>query len=96
MAYVNKDMVNYIAAILCALLSTDGTPESNLYLLCDMDMQDFMVIKGMMLGADLITIKGHWVTLTANGRAHAIAIEASLDKLNQHNAERNAQSAHLN
>jgi len=61
-------MLAIIVAILTTLVEfPEGTPESNLYLLCNTDLQLWEKIKKMLLDEKLILIKGHWVTLTEKG-----------------------------
>lgn len=67
-----------VAGILSALLETGGSPESNLYILCDMDMTRWETIRYILVESGLVTIKGYFVTLTAKGKETAESIDAVL------------------
>jgi predicted transcriptional regulator len=67
---MTKDvMLTRIAAIVSSI--EDGTPESMLYIFCDMNMDDWQMIRDVLVKAGFVTIKGHYVTLTASGRETA-------------------------
>jgi predicted transcriptional regulator len=65
-----------VAAIIATLGETNGSPESMLYIFCDMDMDKWTAMRYALVQSDLIIIKGNYVTLTAKGKALA-------DKLNK-------------
>lgn len=67
-----------IAAIVSALNETNGTPESMLYIFCDMNMSDYEVVRNILIKAGYITIKSYYVTLTDDGKAMAQKIDAHL------------------
>lgn len=72
---MTKDLlITRIAAIVSSIET--GTPESMLYIFCDMNMDDYQTIRDILLKAGLVTIKGHFVTLTPEGKMTA-------DKLNK-------------
>ena len=76
---MTKDMMLMrIAAILTALAETNGTPESMLYIFCEMDMQAYETIRDILVRAKYVTIKGNYVTLTNNGKEMAQKIEAQM------------------
>lgn len=79
---ISKDeLFKIVAAILTSLHESDsGTPESMLYIVCGMDMDKWNYVRGIMLRADWISIKGNYVTLTAGGTKTAIEINAALAK----------------
>lgn len=70
----NNELTARVAAIVATLDELGGTPESNLYIFFDMNMDDWQLARRMLLGAGLVTILGHWVELTAKGRALAARI----------------------
>lgn len=61
------------AAILTALEdgNNQGTPESMLYIFCDMDIHFWNSLKTIMLTAGLIKVSANFVTLTDKGRRTA-------------------------
>jgi hypothetical protein len=69
-----KTVMTRIAAIVSSL-GDDGTPESMLYIFCDMNMQDYEIIRDILVKANLVSIRNHFVTLTQTGKETA-------DKLN--------------
>jgi hypothetical protein len=70
-----NELMALIAAILTSLHEADsGAPESTFYILCGMDMDKWNTIRGIMLRANWISIKGNFVNLTAKGTATAIEI----------------------
>jgi predicted transcriptional regulator len=71
-----------VAAIVSTLAEAEGSPESNLYLLCGMDMEKWQLIRQLLLHAHLINIRANYVTLTAQGMAFGAKINAAL-KANQ-------------
>ena len=64
-------MLTRIAAIVTTLAETNGTPESMLYIFCEMDMQAYEMIRDVLTRAKLVTIKGNYVTLTNEGKETA-------------------------
>ena len=63
---MNKNlMLARIAAIVSTLAEVEGTPESNLYMLCEMNMADYELIRDILLRAGFVMIKNHYVTLTS-------------------------------
>lgn len=67
-----------VAGIITALADTGGSPESNLYILCDMDMQKYRMVRFTLVEAGLVTIKGNYVRLTEAGKETAKRVEAVL------------------
>lgn len=60
-----------IAAILTTLAEVDGSPESMLYLALGGDITLWNRLRGIMVAAGWIAVKGHYVTLTDAGRVVA-------------------------
>jgi predicted transcriptional regulator len=60
-----------VASIVSTLAQTGGSPESMLYIFCNMDMQEWETIRMVLTTADLVKIQGHYVTLTENGKKTA-------------------------
>lgn len=78
---MTKDVVfTRVAAIVSTLADVNGSPESMLYILCDMNMDDWQIIRDILLRCDLVSIKGHYVTLTENGKAVAVKINSVISK----------------
>ena len=73
-------------ARLAAMLTTlnepgvHGTSESTLYIVCDMNIHDYNVLRDVMLAENWVRINGHFVTLTEAGRAKAVQIDATMLK----------------
>ncbi len=75
---MDKSMLAMTAAILSTLAETDGCPESTLYLLVDCEWQQFEKLKYILLRANLVQIKSHFVTLTDKGKSTAAAINKAI------------------
>ena len=60
-----------IAAIIATLGEMDGSPESTLYMFCDMDLHAWNMLRDIMIKAEQIQIKNHYVTLTEKGKETA-------------------------
>lgn len=69
-----------IAAILSALLETNGSPESMLYIFCDMDMDNWQMLRHILIETNLVDIKGNYVTLTEDGRIKAEKLNALVSR----------------
>lgn len=67
-----------IAAIVSTLEETNGSPESMLYIFCNMDMNAWHSLRNILIGANLISIKGNYVTLTTKGKEMATKINETL------------------
>lgn len=67
-----------VAAILTTLLETGGSPESMLYIFCNMDMNKWQIIRSVLLDCKWVSISGHYVTLTAEGTLTAEALNKAL------------------
>ena len=67
-----------MAAVLCTLEETGGSPESMLYLFYDSDMETWYDTRSQLLRAKLIEIKANYVTLTPIGSSMARDINAML------------------
>ncbi len=66
-----------VAAVLSTLRETGGSIESNLYMLCDMNMADYELLRGILVNAGWVTIRNHYVTLTDTGTAIAHKIDSA-------------------
>ena len=73
-------MIAKIAAIIATLDETNGSPESMLYIFFDMNMDVWTKVKTILIDADMITIKGNYVTLTAKGKETAKLLNEKLSK----------------
>ena len=78
---MSKDvLVTRIAAIVTTLDDGPGVPESMLYILCDMNMNDWQIIRNILLRCGFVSIKGHYVTLTEKGEVTAMKINSAISK----------------
>ena len=68
-------MLSRVAGIVASLGDT-GAPESMLYIICDMDMDAWQTIRGILLKANLVRISGNFVTLTKQGKETAKKVNA--------------------
>jgi predicted transcriptional regulator len=75
-----NETIMKIAAILTALEDTGGSPESMLYIFCDMDIHYWTSLKALMLSGKLINISANFVTLTDKGKRTAQDINALIAK----------------
>ena len=73
-------LLTRVAAIVTTLEETNGTPESMLYIFCDMDMSAYEIVRDILVKANLVTIKGHYVTLTNEGKSMAQRLNAAIKK----------------
>lgn len=64
-------LLTRIAAIVTTLEETNGSPESMLYIFCEMDMTAYQAIRDILVRGKLVTIKGNYVTLTSEGKETA-------------------------
>lgn len=80
MAMDRSTLIARLAAILTTLAEPDvqGTPESMLYILCDMNITDYQTLRSIMVGEGWISVKGNYVTITDAGREKAAQIEAAM------------------
>lgn len=69
-------MLAKIAAVIATLAETNGAPESSLYIFFGMDMDLWQRVRNVLIEGKLITIKGHYVTLTESGYETARKINA--------------------
>lgn len=65
-----------IAAIVSTLNETSGSPESMLYIFCEMNMDDYQTIRGILVKSNWVTVKGNYVTITESGRGIARQIDS--------------------
>jgi len=72
--------VQRIAAVLVTLEETGGGPESSLYLALGGDIHEWYEVKTLLLASGLVTIRAHWVTLTAKGRTQAQEVKRIIEK----------------
>ena len=66
-----NELLTRIAAILTTLDETKGSPESMLYIFMGMDMDKWSQVRNILIDADLVQIKSHYVTLTPKGKETA-------------------------
>jgi hypothetical protein len=71
-----------VAAVVTTLAETDGAPESMLYMLCDMNMEQYGILRDVLVKADLVSISGNYVTLTRNGQITADRLNKSMKPSN--------------
>lgn len=72
-----KDAMLFIASFLETLRETKGSPESTFYIFLGCDMRKWEALKGIMLKASLVNIRGNFVTLTVKGQEVAEQLHAS-------------------
>lgn len=75
-----NDLLLHIAAILTALLDYGGTPESNLYIFVNMDMNRYEIVKNTLLAMKAVRISNNYVTLTDKGKKLVEDINALIKK----------------
>lgn len=74
-----NELTARVAAILTTLEETNsGTPESNLYLFCGTNMDDWLLVRRMLVNCGYVTITSSWVELTEKGREVAEKINGAL------------------
>lgn len=71
-----------IAAILMTLEETDGSSESisMLYIFCDMNMDNYQIIRDILVRGGFVTIKENYVTLTELGKKTAKKLNQEINK----------------
>ncbi len=84
---------NEVTALVAAILSSlheaqSGCPESTLYILCDTDIHKWNTLRGIMLRAGWLEIKGNYVTLTPKGAEMAVEIDRVMTKAQTEGAAR--------
>lgn len=72
-----KLLLAAIAAVLTTALECQPCPESAVYMALGSDMGRWEVVRGVMTGSGLITIKGHSIGLTDKGRTLAQKIKGA-------------------
>lgn len=76
---MDNTTLTQIAAIVATLNELNsGTPESQLYILCNMNMEQYQRVRSVLVKANYAKISGHFVTLTEDGKAFARKIESVL------------------
>jgi hypothetical protein len=74
-----NELMAMVAAILTSLHEADsGAPESTFYILCGMDLDKWNYVKNIMLRANWISCKGHFVNITPDGTKIAIEINNAI------------------
>ncbi len=65
-----QEIITYVAAILATALDTEPTPfpESTAYMAMGMDMSKWETIRSILLGGDMVSIRGNAIALTQHGR----------------------------
>ena len=76
----NNDLILRVATIVSTLAEIDGSPESMLYVFCNMDMHGYETARDVLLQMELITIESHYVKLTAKGKDVARKINARIQR----------------
>jgi predicted transcriptional regulator len=59
------ELLTRVAAIVSCV--GEGIPESNLYIVCDMNMEDYSILREFLVNGELMKIKSHFATLTPKG-----------------------------
>lgn len=76
---MTKDLImTRVAAIVSTLNETNGSPESMLYIFCEMNMDDYQTIKQILVSAGFVSVKSNYITLTAKGKEIAIKLDSVL------------------
>lgn len=74
------NIVATVAAIITALDDTGGSPESMLYVFLGTNMDLWTKVRDVLIDGDLITVSGHYVTLTQKGKETAGKLNAAMRK----------------
>lgn len=78
---MNKNgVLTRVAAIVTALEETGGTPESMLYIFCEMDMEDWHMIKDILIKSGLMKCSGFYCSLTEQGIKTAKELNSVINK----------------
>jgi len=78
---MNKNtLLTRLAAIITALDELSGSPESMLYIFCEMDMSDYQTIRHVLVRAGYVKISGNYVTLTELGKTTAKELNKVISK----------------
>ena len=78
---MTKDvLLTRIAAIVTTLEETNGSPESMLYIFCEVNMNDYQMIRGILVKAGYVTIRGNYVTLTQSSKETAARLNAAIKR----------------
>ena len=64
---MEKSTVAKLAALITTLAEVNGSPESQLYMFFDMNMQLWSEVREVLVSRKLISICNHYVTLTPDG-----------------------------
>jgi hypothetical protein len=76
-----KELLTLVAAVLTTLAETNsGAPESQLYILCGMDMERYSILRNALLQCKFVKISGNFVTLTTEGKIAADRLLAVIAK----------------
>lgn len=74
-----NELMARVAAAVTTLATTDGCPETTLYIaLCEMDMHEWEALRHVLVNAGYVTIRNHYVTLTPSGAVIAAKINLAL------------------
>lgn len=74
---MTKDvLLTRIAAIVTTLDETNGSPESMLYIFCEMNLEDWHTIKQMLISSGLMKCSGFYCSLTEKGKETAKQINS--------------------
>lgn len=78
-----REALLFVAAVLSTLVEAgSGMPESTGYLALGMNLDDWQLIKRVMIEAGYINVQNHYVTLTAAGRVKGDEINAKVFRVN--------------
>ena len=76
---MDKRYVQDIAAVVTTLAeSGGGAPETMIYMALECDLRRWDALRMAMIGAELISESGNYVTITRKGRILAAKIETAL------------------
>ena len=73
----NKMLV-LVATVLTTLYEVDGAPESELYMVCQTNMDLYQQLRHILVSGKFITIKANWMTLTEHGKLTAERLNKAL------------------
>ena len=78
---MNKnEILTRVAAIVTTLQETKGSPESMLYIFCEMNLADWHLIKDILIKSGLMKCEGFYCSLTAKGEKTATELNAVITK----------------
>ena len=75
-----NEVLTYVAAIVTTLDETNGSPEGIIYTAMGMNLRDYETVRGILIDAKLVTVKGFYMTLTDEGKETAKKLNAAITK----------------